>query len=362
MGWDEIVGTMRGAKSTIREAKRISPAPGDQGFTAGDSYFSVHINELFLKNEREWFTRYDPVVFVLSEHFYGDRDVSVPFVVGPKLIQGKIEASLDGMAFTDTQVVGPHPYPGGSFALTVLLARVETTDHAKSMLQFLEETSNAFAKFGGEGTPIIDLSGQVKIAQALFTGFKGLMGLEETQSLVGQRMVYDSKHSVWFQTGTYALINEDIAKVDWNTLSAENGRLLYNKDGHNHRFRDRDFVLFSLSATKYRDDWERLDFNAAFDKLVKSVYTKDNAEWTRIKAGLSALCGDIQTSPDLTWNQSGDVVLELIKRFSEARDRANAVFNLSVQEQAERPDEAATGIKRQNPDVIQAIDDIQTLD
>src|SRR6266704_2374372 len=47
------------------------------------------------------------------------------FGVGPSMIQAKGENVPAGMAITDTLVAGVHPYAGGKFALTVILAQVK---------------------------------------------------------------------------------------------------------------------------------------------------------------------------------------------------------------------------------------------
>src|SRR3712207_343875 len=82
----------------------------DRGSALGGSfqpnthYFQVRVNEMFLANERQWFSVYDPMIFVVSEFTYDKRVEAVPFVVGPALMEQHKQPVPQGMIFADTRV------------------------------------------------------------------------------------------------------------------------------------------------------------------------------------------------------------------------------------------------------------------
>jgi hypothetical protein len=68
----------------------------------------VRINQLFLAASRQWFVQYDPLVFVVSEFTYNTAVTTVPFVVGPSM-----------METYDQQIPLPSPHSPPSRASTM---------------------------------------------------------------------------------------------------------------------------------------------------------------------------------------------------------------------------------------------------
>ena len=83
-------------------------------FQSDQHYFQVRINEMYLKYSRNWFSRYDPMVFVVSEFTYDKKAEAVPFVVGQQMMEKFEKNTPTGMIFSDTRVAGVHPYRGGA--------------------------------------------------------------------------------------------------------------------------------------------------------------------------------------------------------------------------------------------------------
>ena len=80
--------------------------------TAHEEYFELRLNELFLVDEREWFTTYDPMAVAIAEHRYDGKPAAVPFVVGRRYSRARAHRLPHGMVFADTRVAGPQPYRG----------------------------------------------------------------------------------------------------------------------------------------------------------------------------------------------------------------------------------------------------------
>ena len=100
---------------------------------------AVVVNEMFLTHEREWASKYDPLVTVVSEFIYNNEMESVPVVVGPALLkEGLAENTPVGMTYRNTRAAGPHPFRGGRLILTVILSRVQRTDRASDLLNLVQ--------------------------------------------------------------------------------------------------------------------------------------------------------------------------------------------------------------------------------
>src|SRR3954454_15898871 len=124
--WKAIKASPRQLPSTVAIPADHVTAQGTnrEKFEADKHYFQVRVNEMFLTEQRKWLTDIDPMVFVVSEFTYDKATQTVPFLVGPMLLE-KFSAKVPkGMIFNDTRVAGLHPYRGGRLSLTVVLGQV----------------------------------------------------------------------------------------------------------------------------------------------------------------------------------------------------------------------------------------------
>lgn len=304
-GWD----TLAARPSKIIEARRIhdGSAPADSVLSQ-DHYFSAYISSMFLRNEGEWLKTYSPVAIVVAEYLYGGEKVVVPTVVGPSIIQQYVSDIPDAMTFSDTKVAGTHPYRGGEFALTVILARVQKTDFAQSFLRFLETTANAVGGKDGIGPSVAGFS---KVATAVMRGVDELFGLKETQTLMGQRVAFDSNDGQWLTPGYYALVNKDVDQVRWRELEVQDKRLV-NLGPAGSRYREADHVLLRLQATAARNDTTALPFWKKFEEIENvGLAATDDAGFEKAKAMMFALAQDVIHSPELTRKQAHEVIDDL---------------------------------------------------
>jgi hypothetical protein len=78
-------------------------------FRPDEEYFVVRVNEMYLTDKRKWVKTFDPLVFVITEFTYDKVEQTLPFVVGPTMLE-KYQKKLPlGMIFSDTRVAGPYP-------------------------------------------------------------------------------------------------------------------------------------------------------------------------------------------------------------------------------------------------------------
>lgn len=261
-------------------------------FRSMEHYFTVRINEMFLAQGREWFVSYVPTVFALTEFTYDKDRVSVPLVVGPKLIEATGQKLPDGMLIRDTRVAGAVPYSGDKLTITMILNRVVKTDHAAQLLDIVKSVTDAF----GMG---VALGPYLQVAQAVRDGMESLLGLG-SEAVLGVRHEIDTNAGDVFRPGFSALLSTELEPPDM--LWVRNRRLYAGPDEDNlRRLRDRDYVLYSVTRTSMRDDVESMAwFVHLWERVVCQARRGSEDGLRSALDDFTVLAEEIYLSPDLT--------------------------------------------------------------
>ena len=292
------------SKSQLPSTVRIPDDHGDQKdqlgqpFERDQHYFHVVINEMFLAHKRKWFTQIDPLVFVVSEFTYNKKDLVVPFIVGPSLLnQFGGEKAPPGMIFKDTSVSGTFPYRGGGLKLSVVLCQLSVGNYASELLQVIESTAKVL-----DFSPL--LSPYANVAEIVLQGFNTLLRLNGTTPLIGLRQPFDPNAGIPFVPSSFALIDEP--NVDPQTLWVIGNRLMQGKSkAEATPYRKFDFVLYSVVTPikNLRDDLDTLPFAPLWDKVVSEAGQGTKDAYRSAKANMVSLAQTITLSPDLTATQ-----------------------------------------------------------
>ncbi len=325
--WEWIKGTpARVVRSTEIPVERVQGGGETvDRFTPGAYYFAVYINELFLTHARQWTSTFDPMALVVTEFTYAGKPTTVPFVVGPSLLAGKVEQIPEGMVFTDTQVAGIHPYPGGKFALTVILAQVKRQSYPQKLLKVIEQIAGSFPVGAA-------LESHLKVAETIFDGVEALFSLGDTRPLAGHRWEFNPGFTPWMKPGFFVLVDADEGDVGVNHFHVVNGRLCTGDNSATAPFRRADYLLYSLRTATERTDVGELPFYELFDKALKAAGSTESGSWERAKAILVTLYQEMITSPDLTWDQAQRLVDHYTGRLLEARRRVESFGTLGPED------------------------------
>jgi hypothetical protein len=322
--WMRVWGFVKGRPAEVIRSVAIPPecivesGASPSHFVPGKNYFAVVINEMFLAEGRQWFTIYDPMALVVTEFTYDGKRAIVPFVAGPSLLEGKVQHIPNGIAITDTLVAGVHPYVGGKFALTIILAQVKRESYAKRLLTVVEKVSGAFALGAAVGP-------QLKVAGAVMDGVESLFGMSDTKAIIGHRWEYNDGTTPWLKPGFFALINADEPSVEETKLSVVRGRLRTGSGDTARGFRSADYLLYSLCSVDRRTDVRELAFYHLFEQALRDAASADKGGWDRSKAGLVTLYQEMLASPDLTWDQVQQLADTLKKQLVEAHEHTAAI-------------------------------------
>lgn len=261
-------------------------------------YFQVRVNEMYLTYSREWFSKYDPMVFIVSEFIYDQKIETVPYIIGPMMIEKYGMRIPAGMVFSDTRVVGLHPYRGGGLTLSMVLCRVKREDYVQKFMRIVEKSAS-----------VIDfstsLSTYVKVASVVLDGVESMLDLDDIQPLIGLRKQFGQDADDVIEPHYFALIDMPESKLNAKELWVREGQLVYGKSLEDAKpFRDADYVLYSIISTPDRSDETILPFYPLWKRIVKEATKPDENSWGRAKGDMMSFYQNMVLSPDLTLKQA----------------------------------------------------------
>jgi hypothetical protein len=273
-------------------------------FECEKHYFQIKVNELFLKDRRHWYRDITPVVFVVSQYNYGGSIETVPFVVGPQIMDKFGYALPDDMIFLDTRVAGLHPFRGGQITLSVILYEYTVGNLAENFLRTLEKAANVFNFASAFST-------YIKMADVIFEGIDSLLGLEKMNPLIGLRVQMD-KDADDLRSGYFALINTPEGTIDQNQLWVKNKSLYFgNSLAEAKPFRIADYTLYSVLIDEERSDLNALPFYNIWKHIKEEALRPGEDACKSIMSNMVSLNQAIITSPDITEKHA----LELIDKY-----------------------------------------------
>lgn len=310
-------------RSSEIAAARVKPAQeGPDPILPGQHYFAVTVNEIYLSKGREWWTEYDPLVLALTEFTYDSAHVSLPFVVGPKLLDGKVADLPQGMIYRNTRVAGIHPFRGGRVTTTMVLCKVRRRDYARELVKFIEAVAGA-VPFAA------DLATYTRLAKPLMNGIETLLGFGETTPLVGIRQEFDHDCGDPIRPAYFALIDAPETKYPIEQLSVRDGRLFSGRGEEQIKeIRSDNYVLFSIRSAEALTDLAVMPFHTTAEGVISLAASDNEQDWMRAKAELVVLLRELLSSPDLTMKQAMSYHESVIQRAKEARARATSIKNL----------------------------------
>lgn len=272
-------------------------------FKPNKHYFQVRVNEMYLSFSREWFARYDPMVFAVSEFVYDKKKEAIPFVVGPAMMEKFGKRLPNGMIFSDTRVAGLHPYRGGQLTLSIILYKVQTGNMVRKLLKMIENTANVL-DFANA------LTTYLKVADVVIDGVESLLELGGSEPLIGLRKEFDPADGE-LRPSYFALINLPDTQVDTGKLWVRNRKLYYGNSLQSAiPFRDADFVLYSIMLAPQRSDLSTLSFYPQWEHTQREALDPREDSWLSAKANMASLMQSMLLSPDLTDQQARELVEE----------------------------------------------------
>jgi hypothetical protein len=280
-------------------------------------YFTVRINEMYLKENQSWYSVYDPLVVVVVEFNHGSSRVTIPAVIGPGMItkQAAGDQPKHGSVIFDSRVTGPHPYRGGDVDISTSFYRVRRMNYALTLFKIVEQLSGAFAGAG-------QVAAVAQTGAALLEGVEGLIGLGDSVYLAGQRISLVASKP--FVSGFSALLAPPVPQ-NAAQLSVREGRLfIENGEPDLVPYRTSDFVLMSVTGSTSRQDENLLPFYGLKTEAINAISDGEEGE-KRGKANLIAAYQQMRKSPDVTSAEASNLLDDWLAEFKAEQDRIRKV-------------------------------------
>ena len=272
---------------------------------ANKAYFELRISDQFLRYKKEYWQGFIPLTLVLSEFQYDGQRRSVPFVVGPKLLEA-LEDKLEGdewVRYRNTRVAGPIPYRGDDVSIFVGLFRAQTGDNwARQALSFLESIVKVF--------DVSRLSNYLKITDPLMDAIEGFLGIGDQMELrVGQRESFTDPASNPFNAltpGYYVLLPQDPGMPHESFWMKDNQLHVGEDERQLTPYMDQDYVLYQIIGSKTRNDYTGFEFHKQWEKVQEQIWQGNEKT---AKDNYLNLVGLIRRNPDLIPEQMNKLSL-----------------------------------------------------
>ncbi len=289
-------------------------------------YLTLTVNQLFLSEARKWWTDYQPMVVFSASFVQGGSTITLPTVVGPSLLAQPGTKLPQGLLLNNIEVAGPIPYRGGNLTISVLLYRVQHTNHARDLLKVVEGVSKAIG-------PAADLGMITKVGGALMDGVGSLLALGDTVPIMGQRFTMSPVGPGGMRT-FYAGLMAPGSDATADELSVDHGKLKTGIGADAQEFRDDDYVLYSLSAALRRTDESTLPFYPLFQRAKQDAFRGGEENWKTAKATFAEVWQQMIVSPDLIPEQAEELFADWKKQLLAEKAKGEEMGMLSTNAEA----------------------------
>ncbi|QOZ23120.1 hypothetical protein [Bradyrhizobium sp. CCBAU 51753] len=321
-------------KSVVIKPERCKP-DGCTGVTIAkdECYLRLTINELFLADARRAFVEYQPMVVSAISYIQGNEPITVPSVVGPSLLSRPTVELPQSLLLNDIDIAGPLPYRGGNITISLVLYRVRHTNYARDLLNVVEGVSKAIG-------PAADLGMLSKISGALLDGVESLLGLGDTEPVMGHRFTMSPVGPGGMKSFYAALVP---SKSTTDDLSVDSGRLRIGDGAVPRPYSESDYILYNLSTHARRTDVSTLPFFGMYERAKRDAFRGGKESWAAAKATFSEVWQQMMTSPDLIPQQAEELFIEWKQALLAEKTRGDNFLAMST---TKSETEASAGIRR----------------
>ena len=257
----------------IPENRVHSSKPGSESpeivLESGKHYFRLWLSEMFLKNDRSWFTGLHPAVHSEINLNYGNRSQSVSNIVGPASMKGFTPDSMNSAIQQNCPLTPIMPFCGGSIEFLVGLLAVEGKNDIKTFINVLDSFSKILVSS--------QFSAALKYAEKVSQGINDFVGVADGKLLLTYNTTLtnttEGNHHSQLKSGYIALIDSQGDQLNIENLWISDGCL---KRGPNRDqlqpFSGWNFALLRIEALTTRDDWESLEtIQSPFQNAIDSI-------------------------------------------------------------------------------------------
>ena len=303
------------------DATRSDKPTGPSPILSGEHYFRISVAEMFLKNDRNWFTDVAPAVYSVIKLTFGNREETISHVAGPSNLKDLEAKSLNRGVAVNYPMTQLLPFNGGSVEIETGLVALPGTNDTKRLLNVLTSFSKTLA--------VPQLSIALTFAQPLVDGIMELVGANDTKLVLRLHDSYTQPGS--FRSGYLAIVSAPAGTVDKKTLWVKGDRL------HRGDTLDTaqpltgfDYVLLRIGAVDERDDYHALSaiddpYQSAIAALNEAIGEPDPSKQKDKMLEAERLLGAAKVaafkSKELTFKVGRRQVIQALQKgFDEAKE------------------------------------------
>ena len=215
---------------------------------SGEHYFKLTLADMFLKDDRAWFSAWHPAVYSLIKFRFGDTEESVSHVAGPSTIKDVDQHPNASISMNHT-LVSVVPFNGGDIELESGLMAIKDSDDVKQLLKVLTDVSTTLA--------VPQFSAAIKFAQPLVNGIEELTGSNKNQTVVRLHDTFSAGPTL--RARYLAAVGAPAGSIPAGELFVKNDKLCRGANiASAQPMTGRDYMLLRIDAMSQRDDWEDL--------------------------------------------------------------------------------------------------------
>jgi hypothetical protein len=296
-------------------------APDGEPLVAGNHYFRLWLVEMFLKNDRNWFSDWYPAVHSALTFQFGASPQTLTNIVNQTDLKDLNSSHLERFLTMNRELTGLLPFNDGTVRVDAGLLALQGNNNVKNLIKFLGDFGSLLA--------LPQLSAAVKVAGPLADAVGALVGATNGQLMLGLNQTFSEQgggtESV-LRSGYFAALDDQAGQFDREKFWVDGDRLQYGAAiDASARVERINYLLFRIERRDDRKDWDQLSsIHEPYLNVIKALQTGsvDQAQVhlrTAIAAALNA--------PELTRNVDRRRVVEQLKaRFEQDKKDLGAGF------------------------------------
>jgi hypothetical protein len=317
--------------------------------TAGENYFRVWLVEMFLKNDRDWFSSWYPAVYsAVTFQFAGSPQVLTSVVNQSKqkdLVPKDLGAGdLNKFVIMSRELTGLLPFNDGTVTVDAGLIGMQGNNDLKDLIKAMGTFGSLLA------AP--QLSAAMKVAAPLVDAVASLIGVTKGELMIGMSQTFSEQGGgaeAVLRAGYYAMIDATGANLERQKLWVIEDRLQYGNTAETSEpLTGYNYLLLRMERRDQRDDWDWMaSIHGPYQSVLNALQTGSVEQaQVHLKSAIAAALA----APELTKKVDRRRVVEALRaNFEKDKDAlmgagAFARVNRSLQhlmEDAIDPKEAA---------------------
>jgi hypothetical protein len=289
-------------KDAVHRLSQFIP-DGNGPIKANEHYFRLWLDEMFLKDERNWFAEWHPAVHSAVTFDFGDQSQVITRIAGASILANVDNKHLNRVIAQTMKLTDLMPFRGGTVRINAALLSMKGKDPVKQLIDVLGEFSKKLA--------VPQLSLALDMAKPLAQGVSAMVGITDGEMMLGLDKTLSGAD---LQGGSFAIIYATSDDVPPAELSIADRQL---------RFRGKEmtglhYILIRVERLDARDDWDSL--SAIRQPYQQAIDLLTDGEAAAAKKALTKAVGVAWKSADLTESDRRRVIVALKKRYADAEE------------------------------------------